>query len=437
MVDVTRGCSDCGKAVKRSLRCKGCSIRRTLALKWPPNRCKTCGKDTRQRVYCSWDCRWPPGSRQVKRPRRVRSIAKICPMCGKEFRVGLSLVNTIFRCSRACSRARGLDGTCERCGQEFRYSGTSPRRHCSDACRRPPCILNCENCGKGFRVTPSESKGRRYCSVRCYRGSDAETTIERIVREVLDDLLLAYEPQARVHRWVVDFVVDARIAIEADGDYWHAKRPSADRRKTAALKKRGYEVWRYPESAIMSPGFRVALSTRLTDFEATHGPLAQADLLQMARPPRRQTRTAAKPWPRPGLARGERSGRAKLTADDVVAIREAVGRETLTSLAKRYQVGVSTIGHIVTFRSWAHVGGPRLVRPTFPAVVPLQRSGRLTEVERQEIRASSARGKDLAELYGVSPQTISGVRRGHLWRSAKRSDPNGRQITPTASTACT
>lgn len=59
-------------------------------------------------------------------------------------------------------------------------------------------------------------------------------------------------------------------------------------------------------------------------------------------------------------ARGERSGRAKLTAADVVAIRErwARGRESMEDLAAAFMVSGSQIDHIVHGRSWRHAGGP-------------------------------------------------------------------------------
>jgi len=58
-------------------------------------------------------------------------------------------------------------------------------------------------------------------------------------------------------------------------------------------------------------------------------------------------------------ARGEANARSKLTRRDVLAIRQeyAQGQITQSSLAERYGVAISTIGHLLTGRSWRHVAG--------------------------------------------------------------------------------
>lgn len=52
------------------------------------------------------------------------------------------------------------------------------------------------------------------------------------------------------------------------------------------------------------------------------------------------------------LAWGEKSGRAKLTEAQVQRIRALRGRISLRLLAERYGVDKSTVGHILTGRSW-------------------------------------------------------------------------------------
>lgn len=56
------------------------------------------------------------------------------------------------------------------------------------------------------------------------------------------------------------------------------------------------------------------------------------------------------------LARGERAGAAKLSADDVMAIRgrHAAG-ETLASLGRGYGVSYQNIGDIVNRQTWKHI----------------------------------------------------------------------------------
>jgi hypothetical protein len=60
--------------------------------------------------------------------------------------------------------------------------------------------------------------------------------------------------------------------------------------------------------------------------------------------------------------KGEDNSHAKLTAEEVGAIRQRFTRgELIRRLAVEYGVTVSTISNIVNGRSWTHVGGP--IRP--------------------------------------------------------------------------
>jgi hypothetical protein len=55
-------------------------------------------------------------------------------------------------------------------------------------------------------------------------------------------------------------------------------------------------------------------------------------------------------------ARGERGGRAKLTTEQVRAIRETYGKDhNLQKLASAHDVSVATVWHIVQRRTWRHV----------------------------------------------------------------------------------
>lgn len=130
-------------------------------------------------------------------------------------------------------------------------------------------MVTCELCGKTMRCTPSEARGRRYCSRGCYLASGLETGIERKVRENLEALGIAHAAQVQVGPWVVDFMLDNRLAIEADGTYWHSLRPGADKRKTDDLLSRGYTVWRFAEAEIRCEDFPAMLRRRLIDYEGT------------------------------------------------------------------------------------------------------------------------------------------------------------------------
>ena len=54
-------------------------------------------------------------------------------------------------------------------------------------------------------------------------------------------------------------------------------------------------------------------------------------------------------------AKGERNGRAKLTAESVRAIRTAVEHNTLVSVAERFGVSVRAVRFIMLRETWAHI----------------------------------------------------------------------------------
>lgn len=58
------------------------------------------------------------------------------------------------------------------------------------------------------------------------------------------------EPQVKIGRWHVDFlVVGTRVVIEADGSFWHSsdKVKERDRRKVRDLNNKNYVVLRIDE----------------------------------------------------------------------------------------------------------------------------------------------------------------------------------------------
>jgi very-short-patch-repair endonuclease len=279
-----KACTRCGRAVVRGPLCKGCAVRAAWLAKhpdWTPPLCVTCGAEItgRQRsrnVHCSIECKFadPEVRARVGRPRN--RVIKTCPGCGADFAVAASMAGRYDYCTRECSvRARGRDGTCARCGGAFRHSQTQNRRYCCESCRRPPVLTECGHCGTEFRVVPSRDGLARYCSRHCYHASNAETSIERRVREALEHLGIGHRAQAQIGPWSVDFLVGTLLVIEADGAYWHDRRPAADARKTADLADRGYTVWRLHDDVINAAGFLDELERRLADYEVAFGQLAR------------------------------------------------------------------------------------------------------------------------------------------------------------------
>jgi len=90
------------------------------------------------------------------------------------------------------------------------------------------------------------------------RKGAVESSIERMVREELERLKVPFEQEKKVRigrrRWsyYIDFAVGS-IAIEVDGDYYHASavQRGIDRRKDERLTKLGYQVVRLTETEIL------------------------------------------------------------------------------------------------------------------------------------------------------------------------------------------
>lgn len=209
--------------------------------------------------------------RAKMRGQPLNRVTKTCPGCGSEFAVPVSNGLRYNYCSRECSaRTRGRSGTCARCGAHFRHSQKQVRKYCSEVCRRPPVTITCGHCSIQFRVTPSAENTRRFCTSRCYRASGGETSIERAVRLILENLGVEHEQEAQIGPWVVDFLVQGRLVIEADGTYWHSFRPHVDKRKTDDLKDRGYDVWRLPETYIRRSDFPRRLRRKWERYASDH-----------------------------------------------------------------------------------------------------------------------------------------------------------------------
>lgn len=261
-------CPECGAPC--SIPAKTCMICRSAmrfygTYKPEYRRCKICNKtltgaNRARGVYCSRKCVYADPEVCEKLGPERKQVTKTCVGCKRDFTVKAANAHRYNYCTRECSSFhRGRDGTCERCGKAFRYGSTRTRRHCSEECRRPPHYVECIECGKVFRDTPSGAETRRFCDNRCYRRYKGETSIEAAVREVIESTGMLYSQEESVGGWVVDFLALPNIIIEADGDYWHRFRPDVDARKTAELEALGYVVIRIWESDIRSGAFRKPL----------------------------------------------------------------------------------------------------------------------------------------------------------------------------------
>jgi very-short-patch-repair endonuclease len=121
----------------------------------------------------------------------------------------------------------------------------------------------CEKCGTPFEVRQSDSARRKYCSTPCKMKASprASTAIERILEQALIQVKLVPHPQFPWKRYTIDLALpDWRIAVEADGTYWHSLPRSQrnDRRRDKALRKAGWIIFRFTDAAIYADALACA-----------------------------------------------------------------------------------------------------------------------------------------------------------------------------------
>lgn len=281
-------------------------------------KCPTCGtlipwhnfsRYSKQK-YCSHRCELQ--ARWANKPRGLTYHSKVCIVCKNTFKT--LKPKTTFCCSRKCAGVyRRIDATaiCAHCGILFLQKGRGKRRErfCSHKCgtaerwvrfhsKYPPLEHDCLWCGKHF-IDKSRpyNPNLRFCSANCahkYQWSvpnnkTRQATTSRTRRERsraallkrrfhIKDTPIELALQNELHKRGIKFVVqiplivcqpdifipEARLAIFADGCYWHGcieHRPAGlsakqrkwvdeDRYKTAFLLRHGYNVLRFWEHDI-------------------------------------------------------------------------------------------------------------------------------------------------------------------------------------------
>lgn len=267
-----RVCDNCGASFERRkldkrtnklFCCMECywADRRTLQ----DINCAACGilfkPTTKGRPFCCREC---------YDSTRGHSVTKECVGCKKEFEVKASIADRYNHCSKDCRMAHSssVRKNCETCNKSFLHNIADvnrgvDRRHCSEECRRPPHIYRCECCGKESRKVPCEEK-RRYCSTSCYRKSKKSSSLEVAVAKVMDEAGIQYTAEYKVGRYSIDFaIIDQRIAVEADGDYWH--NDEKDSKRDAALLAVGWRTVRIKESVFNAEKDKLSMVKRLID----------------------------------------------------------------------------------------------------------------------------------------------------------------------------
>jgi very-short-patch-repair endonuclease len=259
--------------------------------------CKACGKQfqgppSQQRKYCSRACAYSC----IKGSERAPRVVLHCLECGKEVRKRQEQVDKGLGhfCSYRCAGTHKYrnephlhhpEGTehhdrieipCS-CGKIMRLTAAriaAGHVFCSRACinrnrpspkRKPKIPKRCTVCGTEFLCFPSTVDRHQYCSRQCHGYATQisqprrETTIEVALLTELQGRGVVCEGQYRMPPWLIDVAIPAcRLAIEADGTYWHSLEPAKrrDARKDADLAARGWTVLRFSETEIRESAAR-------------------------------------------------------------------------------------------------------------------------------------------------------------------------------------
>lgn len=161
---------------------------------------------------------------------------------------------------------------CQTCSIAFTVPVKEPGRYCSRAClgiangKRQQRDLSkwttktCVECGSPFTVKTCLGDRPKFCSRACnavwygrHRRVSRPTSIELALEAALAQAGIATTREMKHGRFSIDLAIPAaRIAIEADGRYWHSlpKQIEADARKDAALAAAGWRVLRFGEDQI-------------------------------------------------------------------------------------------------------------------------------------------------------------------------------------------
>lgn len=246
-------CDCCGKEMR---------IKKTIYQK------KIDGK--RKGIYCSREC----SNRSKRNGKEI-----ICDNCGKNFyRIQSHIDRQDKRkqnsfCSLECQKEylhkqRFELRKCEICGENFEVSKLSTQRFCSDVCQNVwqttrikelnpkfiSVLTPCTYCGKQHYVKPYkfDMQENFFCSTECRRNwfsevysqteenkalqrekilkqlksgsfSHVDTKPQLLVNTILDNQHIEYEREAIFEYWAIDnYLVSNCLAIEVQGDYWHA-----------------------------------------------------------------------------------------------------------------------------------------------------------------------------------------------------------------------
>jgi hypothetical protein len=110
---------------------------------------------------------------------------------------------------------------------------------------------------------------------------------------------------------------------------------------------------------------------------------------------------------------GTRNRAAILTDEQAAAI--LADPRPYAAIAADYGVAAATIGSLKQRHSWRHIAGEVVRHKRVGKQGETCYAAKLTAEDVLAIRASSEPGKDLALKYGVSPQSITDIRKRRSW----------------------
>jgi len=119
-------------------------------------------------------------------------------------------------------------------------------------------------------------------------------------------------------------------------------------------------------------------------------------------------------------ARGEKHWHARLSAEEVLRIRELRRSGIpISELASKFDVSRMTIYDIAARKNWTHIGGPVGTRPREELKGERNPSAKLTRDAVVKIREKRYSGEHISVLvneFGVSESTIRSIVTGRTWR---------------------
>lgn len=128
----------------------------------------------------------------------------------------------------------------------------STRMQLNNPCKRPEIKEKIrQSVIELYRRHPEILENRKPSGTNQY--STYFTTVEKPIKEALEELNISYLHNYRIGKHFVDFLILENCVIECDGKYWHRIRSDSTQKeitKDAYLCSRGYHVFRFSEDEI-------------------------------------------------------------------------------------------------------------------------------------------------------------------------------------------